>query len=482
MSKIEDKDACEFLSQKGVNWITPSLMVEFALKFSAPSPECSSCADTGYVPDGNHCMECSEPVPMETRSAQVAGELYRISNEMRFESNRRAMFQAVLAREYGDPVKEIFDRQEAGFERCYEALGINDDRERSWSSLVLAIHEAVQARRHDFEFEGWFDHSYPQNDEGRRPKYSGTSVMELMREAFEAGRELTKKQESEADKTHTPILELVEEYAKDGCDFDDTEAVKSTALRYVTTMPDSHVRTLLYTLATQNSEGSSAKAWGASTWADLHTALDGAHELSGAPHERINELIRQRNDERIVSGKLRRDCDALRRLCTRAETEAAYAQVELKRLRNAATQAFENWWETVREEMIQDTDPRRHAESAWNASAANWAREERTPLSPEAQAFYDRHEERIGRGPVAWMDPTNRDPGQSVTFHKEKADKWPHIYKQPLYAGPVARTYDNKAMREGFDAYLKKYFGPASPSRTVRHWLLEAFNEGTKLK
>lgn len=39
----------------------------------------------------------------------------------------------------------FFDRQQAGFERCYEALGITDDRERSWSALVLAITDALSA-------------------------------------------------------------------------------------------------------------------------------------------------------------------------------------------------------------------------------------------------------------------------------------------------------------------------------------------------
>jgi hypothetical protein len=77
------------------------------------------------------------------KAQQVAGELYTISNDMRYQNNRRAMFEAILAREYGDPVAEIFDRQDAGFERCYEALGIADDRERSWSSLVMAISDAL---------------------------------------------------------------------------------------------------------------------------------------------------------------------------------------------------------------------------------------------------------------------------------------------------------------------------------------------------
>lgn len=35
--------------------------------------------------------------------------------------------------------------------------------------------------------------------------------------------------------------------------------------------------------------------------------------------------------------------------------------------------------------------------------------------------------------PVAWRDPTNTYPDQSVTFSKLSALKWPHIYRQPLY-------------------------------------------------
>lgn len=38
--------------------------------------------------------------------------------------------------------------------------------------------------------------------------------------------------------------------------------------------------------------------WGASTQGQLEAALEGAHELSGPPHERINELIRQRDEAR----------------------------------------------------------------------------------------------------------------------------------------------------------------------------------------
>ena len=39
---------------------------------------------------------------------------------------------------------------------------------------------------------------------------------------------------------------------------------------------------------------------------------------------------------------------------------------------------------------------------------------------------------------VAWYDPSNGDPGQSVTFEVKKRETWPHKYLVPLYAAPVA--------------------------------------------
>jgi hypothetical protein len=48
---------------------------------------------------------------------------------------------------------------------------------------------------------------------------------------------------------NTPIQQLMAEYARDGFDFSDMDGVKRAALRYVQTMPDSQVRTLLYALA-----------------------------------------------------------------------------------------------------------------------------------------------------------------------------------------------------------------------------------------
>lgn len=42
--------------------------------------------------------------------------------------------------------------------------------------------------------------------------------------------------------------------------------------------------------------------------------------------------------------------------------------------------------------------------------------------------------------PVAWRDPSNSDPGQGCTYDKTKQEQWPHIYKQPLYAGKEIST------------------------------------------
>jgi hypothetical protein len=48
---------------------------------------------------------------------------------------------------------------------------------------------------------------------------------------------------------NTPIEQLLAQYTEEEFDFSDMERVKRTALRYVYTMPDSHVRALLYALA-----------------------------------------------------------------------------------------------------------------------------------------------------------------------------------------------------------------------------------------
>jgi hypothetical protein len=47
---------------------------------------------------------------------------------------------------------------------------------------------------------------------------------------------------------NSPISELLARYSEECCDFTDMAKVREVALRYVETMPDSHVRCLLYML------------------------------------------------------------------------------------------------------------------------------------------------------------------------------------------------------------------------------------------
>lgn len=51
------------------------------------------------------------------------------------------------------------------------------------------------------------------------------------------------------------------------------------------------------------------------------------------------------------------------------------------------------------------------------------------------QAFYLEIEDRLAPkevAPVAWYDPTNVDPAQSVTFSEGKQKQFPHLYPVPL--------------------------------------------------
>jgi hypothetical protein len=49
--------------------------------------------------------------------------------------------------------------------------------------------------------------------------------------------------------------------------------------------------------------------------------------------------------------------------------------------------------------------------------------------------------------PVAWRDPKNHDPGQGCTYSSNIANKWPHIYSQPLYASPQAQPMSDEQRR-----------------------------------
>lgn len=47
--------------------------------------------------------------------------------------------------------------------------------------------------------------------------------------------------------------------------------------------------------------------------------------------------------------------------------------------------------------------------------------------------------------PVAWYDPSNKEPGQSVTFDRNTAEHWPHLYPVALYTAPVAQAESKDA-------------------------------------
>lgn len=66
---------------------------------------------------------------------------------------------------------------------------------------------------------------------------------------------------AEPREKNKPISVLMSEYREDGFNFDDIEGVKRCALRYVQTMPDSQVRTLLYALAIRAETKPSCDPW-----------------------------------------------------------------------------------------------------------------------------------------------------------------------------------------------------------------------------
>jgi hypothetical protein len=215
---------------------------------ATPNPDCRECSNTGYIPDGNHCMACSEPA---------------------------------------DPnIEELFSRQQAGFERCFEALGITDDRERSWSSLVLAINNALEGRKQDFEF-----------------------AAKCMQDAL----------------TSRPLGKI----PPDG----DAEHWKNLYLQEMACRV---------------------------TW--QQKALENMAEL---------------------------------------------------------TRSFQQWWEDKRDELMQDTNPRHHAEAAWNASAATWAR--------------------AGKEPVA----TLHDDGHYTWVGAKKPDGYNYAgWRMSVYSAPVNKEPD----------------------------------------
>lgn len=44
--------------------------------------------------------------------------------------------------------------------------------------------------------------------------------------------------------------------------------------------------------------------------------------------------------------------------------------------------------------------------------------------------------------PVAWRDPTNPNPEQGCTYTKLAHEKWPHVFRQALYAHPTSKAIE----------------------------------------
>ena len=45
--------------------------------------------------------------------------------------------------------------------------------------------------------------------------------------------------------------------------------------------------------------------------------------------------------------------------------------------------------------------------------------------------------------PAAWRDPTNLQPSQGCTYMRAIHEKWPHIYREPLYTEQQVRDLLN---------------------------------------
>jgi hypothetical protein len=319
---------------------------------ATPNPDCKEGSNTGYIPDGNHCMACSEPA---------------------------------------DPnIEELFSRQQAGFERCFEALGITDDRERSWSSLVLAINSALEGRKQDFEFEGWFDKEYPQDDEGNLTKYQETSVMTLMRNAFEAGRDLA------TSTNRSAIVPLTEPVSIHKALLGGREAKLVTAVGGEVAAFIVNIQLTGWNTPKEHAEG----------------------------YVRGFNLAAKCMQDALTSrplGKIPPDGDAEHWKNLYLQEMACRVTWQQKALENMAelTRSFQQWWEDKRDELMQDTNPRHHAEAAWNASAATWAR--------------------AGKEPVA----TLHDDGHYTWVGAKKPDGYNYAgWRMSVYSAPVNKEPD----------------------------------------
>lgn len=104
-------------------------------------------------------------------------------------------------------------------------------------------------------------------------------------------------------------------------------------------------------------------------------------------------------------------------------------------LTDELAQALRQAHETI-EFMVRDPeagDPQRSLMQINAALAKYDAKQQTASISDVINSVV---KDSLTTDPVAWRDPTNIDPGQSVTFEKSTAEKWPHIYRQPLYVRP----------------------------------------------
>lgn len=64
-----------------------------------------------------------------------------------------------------------------------------------------------------------------------------------------------------------------------------------------------------------------------------------------------------------------------------------------------------------------------------------------------------------GAEPVAWYDPRNVNPGQSVTFKREVHAKWPHLYPKALYEAPQpdAQQSEKDVLLKRVAAHLARF-------------------------
>lgn len=112
---------------------------------------------------------------------------------------------------------------------------------------------------------------------------------------------------------------------------------------------------------------------------------------------------------------------------------------------------YNPWKSAVIDELVicgtysneHDADPQKAIKDAisWNVQIALDPQ-----VSSDAQALIDHWREETKKEllredePVAWHDPSNTDPGQSVRFGRKDHEKWPHIYNTPLYLHPAPKV------------------------------------------